>query len=196
MIAGQNSKLLSNLVAEQDPDLGKLIESEKSRQILEGASSDISQMAFLVEGGLSLGKAILNSSKGVTIRSSLHGQDVRKATLVRKVLPKEKIDDLVVEAKLLTRAENVEVALIQLKDGTRQLVKGGRHGIKLPANTAKIYGHTHPPVRPGELNTPSTGDRDALKIFDQSKTYIFHDGQRTTIYKGKDSSFDTSTTNY
>ncbi|QYS85997.1 hypothetical protein JJC03_13295 [Flavobacterium oreochromis] len=46
------------------------------------------------------------------------------------------------------------------------------------------------------MNTPSPADREALDVLNQSKQYIYHDGQRTTIYRGKGSEADASTTKY
>lgn len=142
-------------------------------------------------------KLASKSGKGsrLVIRSGSKGGDVRKASFIREVKKGESIDNLIGEAKYYTFSENVEVALIQLKDGSRHLVSGGRHGIELPNNTAKLYGHTHPNTK-GGINGPSVGDRQVLDILDQSRTYIFHDGQRTTIFKGKDSSHDIQVTDY
>ncbi|MEM6644515.1 MAG: RHS repeat-associated core domain-containing protein, partial [Bacteroidota bacterium] len=138
----------------------------------------------------------LPKESGITINSPIRGLDIRPAEFVEKIPHGAKIDELVQRAVYETRATGAEHAIIQLTDGTRHLVSGGRHGIELPSNTDILFGHTHPPVRSGELNTPSVGDREALDALDQSKQFIFHDGQRTTIYRGKDSSFDTSTTDY
>jgi hypothetical protein len=113
--------------------------------------------------------------------------DIRPAEIVREVKFNEKIADLVEFSKYQTRITNQEHALIKL-NGKRYLVKGGRDGIILPNETEIIFGHTHPPVGKGQLNDPSTEDRSALNIVNfgkgQSKQYIFHDGKRTTIFKG------------
>lgn len=133
---------------------------------------------------------------GLTIRAGRFGKDVRKYTVIRSIQKGEKVLDIIEEAKLHTRYENVEVALIQVKGGERMLVSGGRDGINLPGSTEKIYGHTHPNLSRGGNNLPSAADREVLDILDQSRTYIFHDGNMTTIYKGKTSSHDVSTTHY
>ncbi|MBI3235594.1 MAG: hypothetical protein HYZ42_16410 [Bacteroidetes bacterium] len=145
----------------------------------------------------------LNSAneRKLVVNTPSNQGDVLPAKILREVKKGEKISDLVDEAKYLTRQEGQEHALIKL-NGKRYLVSGGRDGIELPHNTEIIYGHTHPNL-PGTRpfnNGPSTGDREALNFMNngkgQSKQYVFHDGQRTTIYRGKGSEFDVSITNY
>ena len=135
-------------------------------------------------------------TKRVVINSSMKGLDIRDAKVVLDVNPGAKIADLVEMAKYETFRTGNEHALIQLDDGSRQIVSGGKHGINLPKNTDILFGHTHPNLRKGELNTPSDGDRQALIDLDQSKQYIFHDGQRTTIYRDTKSDQDVTTTEY
>ena len=124
--------------------------------------------------------------------------DVRKAEIVRKIEHGEKIADIIQEAKQLTWLDNVEHAVIKI-NGERFLVSGGRHGIILPGNTELLYGHTHPPVGSGQLNGPSIGDRVAIgaENLNQSKQYVFHDGQRTTIHRGDmTGQYDVTTSDY
>lgn len=179
---------------------------EEYNRRLENAGEASKDAIFEGLGGVfgyGLGKIInkvrvskLKVTDNVTINSSIKGLDVRDAKVVQTISPNAKIDQIIQDAIYNTRMDGVEHAVIQLTDGSRVMVSGGKHGIVLPENTDILFGHTHPPVRSGELNTPSIGDREALDALDQSKQYIFHDGQRTTIYKGKDSSADSSTTNY
>ncbi|MEM9980843.1 MAG: hypothetical protein AAF734_00005, partial [Bacteroidota bacterium] len=137
-----------------------------------------------------------NTKSRVKVRSPHEGLDVREAVFEMAIKPGAKIEDIVSEAIYMTRSTGVEHALVQLKDGSRHIVSGGKHGIRLPSDTDILFGHTHPPLRKGELNTPSLADRKALDLLDQSKQYIFHDGQRTTIYRGKGSEADRTVTDY
>ncbi len=197
----KGSPILPVLLEDTDPELAALLDRESTRYHIQVMSEAAVNAVFLVEGAFTGGRALLNLARGgsVTIRAGFYGSDVRNAKFVREIKKGEKISDLIDEAKGITYIEDVEAAVIQLQNGSRYLVTGGRHGINLPSNTAKIYGHTHPRVM-GGVNTPSEGDRRALDLLDggngQSKTYIFHDGQRTTIYRGKDARSDSSVTNY
>ena len=80
---------------------------------------------------------------------------------VREVRKGEKILDLIREAKRETFLEGKEYAVIKRKDGKRYLVSGDRLSLDL--------------VNDGK---------------GQSKQYVFHNGLRTTIYRGTDSSAD------
>ena len=80
---------------------------------------------------------------------------------VREVQKGEKILDLIREAKIETFLEGKEYAVIKRKDGKRYLVSGDRLSLDL--------------VNDGK---------------GQSKQYVFHNGLRTTIYRGTDSSAD------
>lgn len=54
-----------------------------------------------------------------------------KAEFVRYVLPHERMDDLIREAKALTYEHFCEHALLRLENGRRVMVKGGPFGIDL-----------------------------------------------------------------
>ncbi|UYZ64658.1 hypothetical protein [Hymenobacter weizhouensis] len=95
--------------------------------------------------------------------------DVRPAQVVRIITKGESIAGIVSEAKYLTFSEGVEHAVIKRTDGVTYLVSGGSKGIILPADTKVLFGHTHPPVPRGAINTPSVADREALEILGQSK---------------------------
>jgi hypothetical protein len=119
--------------------------------------------------------------------------------LIREIEAGEKIADIVDEAKYLTRQEGKEHAVIKAGNGKRYLISGGEKGIELPKDTKILYGHTHPNL-PGATpfnNGPSAADRQALDMMNpgkgQSKQYIYHDGQRSTLYRSGDI---ISTTNY
>lgn len=77
--------------------------------------------------------------------------------------------------------------------GKRYLVSGDKGKIILPEDTIIIYGHTHP-FNTSINNGPSQEDRLSLDLVNdgkrQSKQYVFHNGLRTTIYRGTDSSAD------
>jgi hypothetical protein len=143
----------------------------------------------------------VDDKEKIIVRSPKLNGEIEPAEFIRPIERGETIADIIDEAKYLTRADGVEHAVIKVK-GKRYLVKGGRDGIILPEDTEIIYGHTHPNL-PGTKpfnNGPSIGDRDALESVNfgkgQSKQYVFHDGQRTTIYRGMGSDFDVSITNY
>ena len=112
---------------------------------------------------------------------------------VREVQKGEKILDLIREAKRETFLEGKEYAVIKRKDGKRYLVSGDKGKIILPEDTIIIYGHTHP-FNTSINNGPSQEDRLSLDLVNdgkgQSKQYVFHNGLRTTIYRGTDSSAD------
>ena len=112
---------------------------------------------------------------------------------VREVQKGEKILDLIREAKRETFLEVKEYAVIKRKDGKRYLVSGDKGKIILPEDTIIIYGHTHS-FNTSINNGPSQEDRLSLDLVNdgkgQSKQYVFHNGLRTTIYRGTDSSAD------
>lgn len=121
-------------------------------------------------------------SQGIIINNPGFG-DVRPAEFVRDIARNEKIADIESEAKYRTFSEGVEHAVIKTAEGKRIMVSGGSKGIELPRDTKVLYGHTHPPVRKGAINDPSEADRNALDALNQSKQYIYHDGQRTVLYR-------------
>lgn len=164
-----------------------LIGAERLAQVAATASN---WMSKLKAGALGLVKV---GRKPIIIMSSANDGLVLPAKIVREIKKGERIADLVDEAKYLTRMDGVEHAVIRANDGKRYLVSGGRKGINFPDGVQRIYGHTHPPVRLGELNSPSVADRQALEQLNQSKQYIYHDGKRTTLYKSGD---EVTITNY
>ncbi|MEP1488492.1 MAG: RHS repeat-associated core domain-containing protein, partial [Algibacter sp.] len=147
----------------------------------------LSQRTYTAITKIKIGKLPINKN---TIKTAFSGLDVRKATIVREIKTDDKISDIIREAVYNTMMDDVEHAVIKLTDGRKVLVSGGKHGIHLPANTELIYGHTHPSLPKGANNMPSTADREVLDFLEQSKQYIFHDGQRTTIFRGKTSNDD------
>lgn len=140
-------------------------------------------MNKLEVGAIGLLKA---GSKEIIIMSNSIDGGVSPAKIIREIMKGEKIADLVVEAKRYTMWNGIEHAVIKANNGKRYLVSGGRKRISFPDGVQKIYGHTHPSVKHGELNVPSVADRQALEQLNQSKQYIFHDGNRTTLYKSGD----------
>ncbi len=114
---------------------------------------------------------------------------VEAPEFVRWVGDDEKTDELVNEAKSRTWTTGAEHAILRLETGERPLVKGGRDGIRFDvekqgddtvimvtvdrrrSRVSRIEWHTHPKV-----TGPSDGDREAIRILNQSVSLIFEMG--------------------
>lgn len=114
-----------------------------------------------------------------------------RAQYVRRVLPHERMDDLVEEAKGLTYEHYCEFALLELEDRSRALVRGGAFGIELECSTsndpfgrpadqvyveiegamtrvARLIFHTHP-----KPTGPSDDDLTVLRLLGQDRSMLY-----------------------
>lgn len=166
-----------------------LIGAERLAQVAVTASN---WMSKLKAGALGLVKV---GSKPIIIMSNSIDGAVLPAKIIREIIKGEKIIDIVDEIKWYTRMDGVEHAVIKMSDGKRYIVSGGGKGISFSQDTKIIYGHTHPNYNGTTPfnNGASLADRQALEKLNQSKQYIFHDGNRTTLYKSGD---EITITNY
>ena len=87
----------------------------------------------------------------------------------------EKISDITSEASRLTFLDDLEHAVISLKDGRRVLVSGGRHGVELTDDVNRVLGHTHPWTLPP--TGPSGADLNALEALGQRSSYLLERGE-------------------
>jgi hypothetical protein len=113
------------------------------------------------------------------------------ATFVRFVLPHERTDELVREAKSLTYEHYCEFALVEIEDGRRVLLHGGAFEIELirtvegdshgrppdqlfyrhggdEVRLTRLIFHTHP-----KATGPSDGDCEVLRLLGQSQSMLY-----------------------
>jgi hypothetical protein len=113
------------------------------------------------------------------------------AELVRHVLPHERMDDLVDEAKSLTYEHFREFAVVETQGGARALLRGGRYEIELQRSVGndpfgrppgrifflhddeevyvtRLVFHTHP-----KPTGPSDGDCDVLRLLGQKDSMLY-----------------------
>jgi RHS repeat-associated protein len=146
-------------------------EYEKSTAI----ASTILLVGGIVQGGYSLLRAG-GIEASVSVRSGYGGASAQMS-ITRLIKKGEKLDDIINEAKGLTWTTGNEHALVTLANGNRALVSGGPGGIIFKQGQLKtLFGHTHPTSA-----GPSAADASALKQLGQSKQYVLHGGQITTV---------------
>jgi hypothetical protein len=114
-----------------------------------------------------------------------------KASFLRFVLPRERMHDLVDEAKGLTWEHNLEHALLQIEDGRRVMVRGSTYEIELgrgmhndpfgrnedelyveiegqPRRVIRLVFHTHP-----KPTGPSDDDLEVLRLLKQGRSMLY-----------------------
>ena len=128
-----------------------------------------------MEGGYGLLKAG-GIEADISVLSSAGGNSARMS-VVRTISKGEKVDDLVNELKGLTWTSGNEHAVVTLANGERAIVSGGPGGITFKVGEIQnLFGHTHPTSAP-----PSSADAEALTELGQSKQYVLHGGEITTV---------------
>ncbi len=129
----------------------------------------------IVEGGYGLLKAG-GIEADISVLSSAGGNSARMS-VVRTIAKGEKIDDLMNDLKGLTFTTGNEHAVVTLANGERAIVSGGPGGITFEQGQIRtLFGHTHPTSAP-----PSSADAKALTQLGQSKQYVLHGGEITTV---------------